>query len=102
MREHLDECVLHGLIGIVRIAQVLVGNPGSPPLLAGDQLGKPLPGGIPFARENQPLDGAGQLRILRQREPGRRFPGGCGRRTSRRCSHIELRRPGGRVYRNGR
>ena len=74
MREHLDERVLDGLVRVVRIAQVLVGNPEGAPLLAGDQLGKPLPGGIPVARDDQRLDRAGQLRILRQRGATAGFP----------------------------
>jgi len=36
--EHLDERVLHGLVRIVGVAQILVGNPDGAPLLAGEDV----------------------------------------------------------------
>jgi hypothetical protein len=63
MGEHLHEGVLHGLVGIVRIPQIVIGDAERPSLLPADQLGKAIAGGIPFAGDHQRLDGGGQLRI---------------------------------------
>jgi hypothetical protein len=61
VREHLQEGVLNGLVGIVRIAQVVVRDTDRAPLLMRDQIGEPLAGGVAIAGKDERLDDTGQL-----------------------------------------
>ena len=72
VREHLHERVLHRLVGVVRIAQVLVRDPHGPALLVGHQFAEPLARGVAFAAGDERLDLGRQLRIPRQRVAERR------------------------------
>jgi hypothetical protein len=42
VREHLDERVLDGFVGVCGIAEILVGDSKRPALMAGDEVGEPL------------------------------------------------------------
>ena len=77
VRKDLDERVLHRLVGILRVAQVVIGDAYGPALLAGDQVAKPLARCITLSGDDQRLDGARQLGILRQ--GGSRRAGRVGR-----------------------
>jgi hypothetical protein len=80
MREHLDERILHGFVGIVGVAQIVIRDPHRTALLAGDEFGEALAGDLAVPCDDQCLDGAGQLRVPRQYVPGRGLSGrvsGC-------------------------
>jgi hypothetical protein len=54
-REHLYERVLDGLVGIVRVPEIVIGDPDRTPLLTGNQVSEPLAGGVAVARDDQRL-----------------------------------------------
>jgi hypothetical protein len=51
--EHFDECVLHCLIGIVRVAKVAVGDSHRASLMLRNKIAELLPRAITFSREHQ-------------------------------------------------
>ena len=67
VREHLHERVLHRFVGVVDVAEVLVGDADGPALLPGDELAEPLAGGVALSGQHERLDGAGDLGFLGQR-----------------------------------
>ena len=93
VREHLDERVLHGLVGIVHIAEIVISDSRGAALLARHELGEPLPRRIALAGHHERLDRARELGILRE-------DGAAGGLTGpRRMGEPERRRtecPGGR------
>jgi hypothetical protein len=66
VREHLDEGVLHRLVGVVDVAEVLVGDAEGAALLPGHEVAEALACGVTLAGEDEGLDGAGDLRFLGQ------------------------------------
>src|SRR5262249_9468558 len=104
VRKHLYERVLNSLVGIVRIAQVLVGDSDRPPLLIGNELTITFARRIPVAIGGPALDLRGQLRVRRRRYLRRESAGGrCGCPPGRRSTHgIRLERfgplPGLQLY----
>ena len=66
MRKHLYECILHGLVGVVHVAQVLVRDPRGAPLQQRDQLSEAFSRGVTFSRDDECLDFGRQLRVARQ------------------------------------
>jgi hypothetical protein len=66
VREHFHEGVLHRLVGIVCVAQVLIGDSHGPPLLARHQIPVPVPRGVTLAPDDEGLYFRRQLRVPRQ------------------------------------
>jgi hypothetical protein len=64
--EHLHERVLYRFVGIVDVAQVLVGDADGAALLPGDQLAKALARGVALAGKDQRLDGTRDFGLLGQ------------------------------------
>jgi hypothetical protein len=62
--KHLDECVLNGLIGIGRVAQVLKGDPQRAALMGGDQPFKPLARLVHFTAFDEVPNFDGKARII--------------------------------------
>ena len=63
VREHFDERVLHRLVGVVRVAQVAVGDTNRAPLMLRDEIGELLPRTLAFAGQHQRLEACRQRRI---------------------------------------
>ena len=63
MGEHFQERVLDGLVGVVRVAQVVEGDADGAALLACHQFAEPLARTVALAGDDERLDGAGQLRV---------------------------------------
>ena len=72
VREHLDEGVLHRLIGVVRVPEIVIGDAHGAPLLQPHQVREPLPGHIALAGHDERLYLGRHLRVLRQRKLLRR------------------------------
>jgi hypothetical protein len=51
--EHFDECVLHRLIGIVRVTKVAVGDSNRAPLMVRNEIAELLPRTIAFSGQHQ-------------------------------------------------
>ena len=69
MGEHLEEGVLNGLVGLGRVAQVLIGNAQGAPLVNGNQARKALPRLVHRAVVDQAADFDREPRVLRLRRP---------------------------------
>jgi hypothetical protein len=65
--KHLEKGVLHGLVGVVRVAQVVIRNPYCAALLVSDQLAEKLPSLVPLAVYDERLDPGCQPGVRGQR-----------------------------------
>jgi hypothetical protein len=65
VRKHLDEGILHRLVGIVRVPQVMERETHGATLLAGDEISEPMPRGLAVPGEHQRLHLCRKRRIRR-------------------------------------
>jgi hypothetical protein len=88
VREHFEKGVLNRFVGIVRVAQVVIGDPDGAPLLVRDEIAEFLARRLPLAGEDQRLDLGGQLRVLGEWRRRDGLPPGLAQRggLSRKCS----------------
>ena len=71
VREHLDERVLDGLVGIGAVPQVLIGNAQSATLMQRDQRAESLPGLVELSALDERPNIDGELRVLGERSGNR-------------------------------
>ena len=71
MEEHLDEGILHGFVGIGRIAQVVIGDTKPAALQQRHERTEPVAGRVALARHDERLDLARERGSRRRRRVGR-------------------------------
>ncbi len=71
MREHLEKGVLHGFVGVCRVAQEVIGDAGSAALLPNDEGLEPVAGTRQVAALDERLDLGGDARVLVRLGQGR-------------------------------
>src|SRR4029450_11400748 len=63
VREHFYECVLYGLIGVVRIAKVAVSDAHCAPLMLRDEIAELLPRALSFTGQHKCLEPRRERRV---------------------------------------
>ena len=101
VRKHFDECVLHRLVGIVRVAKVAVRDANRAPLLVRDEIARTAPA----PRSRSPASTSALMRAASAESRGRAAGAASGDavalgllRASRRSFSCGIRQSGPRVY----